>query len=185
MSERSARLHSFSRFSSVLLGQQALSWRNREREDTSGLPIFRHVQLSKHSAPSGRAQARPGSREVFGLSPLSSLVIQIAALKPLQVYRHLNSAEVRMVLVEVFQRLWMKFVEYSLKREVRVSTGIFQRAWRTLSSSPFMRCQSQRCRKEASPRTSLLSIEEVHGWTQEEEEQTRRSFISSSLCHIC
>ncbi|PHJ19725.1 hypothetical protein CSUI_006448 [Cystoisospora suis] len=52
-----------------------------------------------------------------------AVFLRIAALKPLLVYRHLNSAEVKMILVEVFQRLWMKFVEYSLARQVRVSTA--------------------------------------------------------------
>ncbi|KEP63289.1 UNVERIFIED_CONTAM: hypothetical protein HHA_297180 [Hammondia hammondi] len=52
-----------------------------------------------------------------------AVYIQLAALKPSIVVDFLTPAEVAMILTEVFQNLWTKFVEYSLRRRVRVSTA--------------------------------------------------------------
>ncbi|CBZ50153.1 conserved hypothetical protein [Neospora caninum Liverpool] len=52
-----------------------------------------------------------------------AVYIQLAALKPAIVMSCLSPDEVAMTLLEVFQSLWLKFVDYSLRRRVRVSTA--------------------------------------------------------------
>ncbi|PFH35415.1 hypothetical protein BESB_063020 [Besnoitia besnoiti] len=52
-----------------------------------------------------------------------AVYLQIAAMKPSVAYAFLGPTDLSLILLEVFQGLWCRFVEFSLRRQVRVSTA--------------------------------------------------------------